>query len=301
MINDELFETLSGFAPISLEQLNSTVEFLDRIDVKYLVHISELPSIIAEMKERFYLLTIKDRSIFSYDNVYMDTKDLMFYNQHQQWNADRTKVRTRLYVDSDLAFVEYKQKVGETIRKFRYQSEPATHGKMTMEAARYVEGIFHSLYGESLKQLLFPALHNSYQRCTLCSKQNDERVTIDFNIEFSNPRAEWEEVNKNMTLENLVIIESKSTNTSCFSHEVMAKHGCKPAKGCSKYCLGLYYLGQVDQWSTFQDSLDTIEAIKKTDSQINAQQLFLSSRAAQSLQQAAASASSVQQEIPVTQ
>ena len=291
MIHDELFETLSGFAPISLEQLNSTVEFLDRIDVKYLVHISELPSIIAEMKERFYLLTIKDRSIFSYDNVYMDTKDLMFYNQHEAGSADRTKVRTRLYTDSDLAFVEYKQKVGKTIRKFRYQSEPKDHGKMTMESARYVEGIYHSLYNESLKQLLFPALHNNYQRCTLCSKNNDERVTIDFNIEFSNSRATDEEGKKMHSLDNLVIIESKSTNTSCFSHEVMAKHGCKPATGCSKYCLGLYYLGQVDSWNSFQESIDTIEAIKKTDSQINAQQLFLSSRAAQSLSNAATSAS----------
>lgn len=287
MIHDELFETLSAFAPISLDQLNSTVEFLDRIDVKYLVHISELPKIIADMKDNFYALTIKDRSIFSYDNVYMDTKELFFYNQHEQGNADRTKVRTRLYTDSDLAFVEYKQKVGKTIRKFRYQSDPKDHGKMTMEAARYVEGIYHSLYGESLKQLLFPALQNRYQRCTLCSKNNDERVTIDFNIEFSNPRATDEAEKKMHSLENLVIIESKSTNTSCFSHQVMAKHGCKPASGCSKYCLGLYYLGQVDQWSSFQESIDMIEAVKKTDNWVKAQQMVLSARAEQTLQEAA--------------
>ncbi len=288
MINDELFETLSWFAPISLEQLNSTVEFLDRIDVKYIVHISELPSIIADMKERFYLLTIKDRSIFSYDNVYMDTKDYMFYNQHENGSADRTKVRTRLYTDSNLAFVEYKQKVGNTIRKFRYQSDPKDHGKVTMESARYIEGIYHSLYNEPLKQLIFPALHNTYQRCTLCSKQNDERVTIDFNIEFDNSRADVNdpEAKKPYGLDNLVIIESKSTSKAWFSHEVMAKHGCKPSKGCSKYCLGLYYLWLVNDWHTFQETIDNIDAIKKTDNWLNAQQLFMSSRAAQSIQNA---------------
>jgi hypothetical protein len=40
----------------------------------------------------------------------MDTEDYLFYNQHQKKEKSRTKVRTRYYIDSNLAFFEYKQK-----------------------------------------------------------------------------------------------------------------------------------------------------------------------------------------------
>ena len=111
-INDSLFDTLNDFSSISLEQLNSSVSFLDRIDVKYLVHVSQLADIIKELKENFFVLNIAGRSVFQYDNVYMDSKDYMFYEQHQRGEKSRTKVRTRHYVDADkLAFFEYKQKV----------------------------------------------------------------------------------------------------------------------------------------------------------------------------------------------
>jgi len=41
----------------------------------------------------------------------MDTEDYLFYKQHQNKLKSRTKVRTRYYVDSNLAFFEFKQKV----------------------------------------------------------------------------------------------------------------------------------------------------------------------------------------------
>jgi hypothetical protein len=40
----------------------------------------------------------------------MDTPNYFFYNQHENQEKSRTKIRTRHYVDSDLAFFEYKQK-----------------------------------------------------------------------------------------------------------------------------------------------------------------------------------------------
>jgi len=60
--------------------------------------------------EDFSILEINGRKIFSYDNIYMDTKDYLFYKQHQEKKKTRTKVRTRYYVNSNLAFFEFKQK-----------------------------------------------------------------------------------------------------------------------------------------------------------------------------------------------
>jgi hypothetical protein len=51
----------------------------------------------------------------------MDTDDYVFQMQHQAKEKSRTKVRTRLYVDSDLSFFEYKQRQKKVTRKFRYE------------------------------------------------------------------------------------------------------------------------------------------------------------------------------------
>ncbi len=63
---------------------------------------------------------------------------------------------------------------------------------------------------------------------------------------------------------NTVIIESKSMSKDCFSHQVMQKHGLIKADACSKYCLGLYYLDNVKEWTKFQPTIDRIETIKNT-------------------------------------
>lgn len=121
----------------------------------------------------------------------MDSKDYMFYEQHQRGEKSRTKVRTRHYVDADkLAFFEYKQKVKGTTRKFRYQYNVEDHGKMTNEAMKFFEGIYMSMYGNSPKHLIFPSIGTRYKRFTLCSKNNDERLTIDTSLELVELRDE---------------------------------------------------------------------------------------------------------------
>lgn len=263
-ITKDLFDTLGDFSSISLEQLNSTVSFLDRMDVKYLLHVSQLAEIIRELKDDFFILNIGGKSIFQYDNVYMDSKDYMFYYQHQHGEKNRTKVRTRHYVDAeDLAFFEYKQKTKGTTRKFRYQYGVKNHGKMTNEAMKFFEGIYMSMYSTSPKHLIFPSIGTRYKRFTLCSKRNDERLTIDMDLQLIELRDE-ENKGKIIEVPNLVIIESKSTHEHCFSHDVMKKHGIKKADACSKYCMWVYHRGHAKERSKFQPTLDTIKAIKKS-------------------------------------
>ena len=78
-----LCETLENFSSISLEELNSSASFLDRINTKYLVHAHQLPDIIHHLKQHFSVLNIKDKTVFSYDNIYLDTKEYLFYQQHE--------------------------------------------------------------------------------------------------------------------------------------------------------------------------------------------------------------------------
>lgn len=255
-----LAETLKGFAPISLDQLNATVALMERMETKYIIHGSELKSILQEIKDDFFVLTINGKSIFDYDNVYMDTKDYMFYYQHENKQDKRAKIRTRHYVDSSLGYFEFKQREWKVIRKFRYECGPDNTGKMTNESMSFYYGVYQSLYGDAPDHIIFPAVRNSYKRFTLCSKKNDERLTIDFDIELwdaRNPEA------KPVKLQNLVIIESKSNSNTCKSREILKSRGIEDASGCSKYCLGLYYHHLVNSRNTFKDAISTIEAIRK--------------------------------------
>ena len=68
---------------------------------------------------QYDILEIQGMRTFSYENVYFDTVDYFFYHQHLNQEKNRTKIRTRKYVDSHLDFVEYKQKINNVIKKER--------------------------------------------------------------------------------------------------------------------------------------------------------------------------------------
>jgi hypothetical protein len=101
---------LQDFLTLSLSELNATASYLKRIDRKFLLNGKQFSEVLEDLKQDFQILEIKGQKVFSYDNVYMDSEDYFFYNQHQDRKKSRTKIRTRYYIDSNLAFFEYKQK-----------------------------------------------------------------------------------------------------------------------------------------------------------------------------------------------
>ena len=96
---------------------------------------------------------------------------------------------------------------------------------MTLESEKFYAGIHQSLHNEVPKELLYPTMITNYKRITLCSKKNDERVTIDFDIQLIDPKTK-----KSTSLTNVVILESKSRSKKCLSHQIMKQHEVKEAK-----------------------------------------------------------------------
>lgn len=245
------------FSPISLTELNATASFLDRVETKFIVTEQQLIAIIPELQKDYYILEIGDTSLFQYDNVYMDTQEYDFYQEHQAGKKIRTKVRTREYIDSGHAFFEYKQKQDDFLRKFRYPISLRNHGKMTKESECFYNGISMSFNGRKKQKKLSKSLRTEYTRLTLCSKDSTERVTIDFNIQLISLR----EKEKSHVLKNVVIMESKSKSKNCKSHKIMEKYGIKKASSCSKYCLGLILNDIFTKKGKFKDTIKVIESM----------------------------------------
>lgn len=254
-----LLSRLSGFSAINLTELNATASYLKRIDRKFLLTEKQFLEILSDLSHDFRALEIGGKRTFLYDNVYMDTEDYLFYNQHQNKVPSRTKIRTRHYTDAgDLAFFEYKQKEGGVTKKFRYQFPAAEHGTMTKGKVRFFEGVFQSLYNDKAPEIS-PAMRTRYNRLTLVSKSGEERLTIDFNISVKDLRNKKA---KNISLDNLVIIESKSLSHDCRSIQIIEGHGIKRANSCSKYSLGVIYSGLAEKWSKFQETMNKIAEIR---------------------------------------
>lgn len=252
---------LKTFNQISLSQLNAQASFLDRIDTKYLLTEEEFKNVLKDLEEEFYVLDINEKSVFEYESVYMDTKEYGFYYQHQNWEKNRTKVRTRNYLDSSIAFFEYKQKQNWVTRKFRYQfKDTMEHGTMNKESNKFFEWVYQSFYSAS-PESIFPALATKYHRITFCSKSNDERVTVDFNVRLQDLRNEGKDI---ISLDNLVILESKSMSKDGKSAQIMKKYDIKKAGSCSKYSLWLCYQWMVEETSRFKSTMNKIEKIKNS-------------------------------------
>jgi len=256
METQNLQSMLREFTTISLDQLNSSMSFLERIEAKYLLNLKQLDKVLEALQDKFYVLTINDVCIFTYDNIYMDTKDYLFYKQHEQGESQRLKVRTRHYVDSgNLVYFEMKLKEGKLLRKFRYPCGLEGHGEMTKDAVRFYSSLAQSLGLTYAKETLFPSIQTKCKRITLCSKESDERITIDFDVELNDLRDEkgnW------MKLGNVVIMESKSRTENGYSKKLMKKMKVKEAGGCSKYCLGIYYFGRMQSHDKFKDTINFI-------------------------------------------
>ena len=250
---------LKKFWVISLSELNSTASYLKRIDNKFLLNSKQFSEIIKDLKKDFKVLEIDGKKTFSYDNIYMDTNDYHFYNQHQNKEKSRTKVRTRYYVDSNLAFFEYKQKNNWITSNYRYEFSSEEHWFMTRGKQRFYEWVWQSMYAGEKAPKITPAIKTKYKRITLVSKDSTERLTIDFDVRTLNLR---DNNSNEVNLKNLVIIESKSLSKKCISSKIMKKHNIKQAKSCSKYSLWVVYSGLTEKYDTFQETMEKIKEIR---------------------------------------
>ncbi len=250
---------LHDFWTISLSELNSKASFLKRKDRKYLLSAWEFFDVLEKLKDNFDILEIKGQKIFSYDNVYMDTEDHLFYNQHQNRKKSRVKVRTRYYLDSDLAFFEFKHKNKWVTTKYRYEFPSEEHGFMTKGKKRFFEWVWQSINYWEKAPKLSPSIRTKYKRITLVNKTNSERLTIDFDIRTYNLR---DNKVKEVNLKNLVIVESKSMSQKSDCTKIMESFSIEKSKSCSKYSLWVIYSWLAKKFDTFIETMEQIKQIR---------------------------------------
>ena len=217
---------LSGFASISLEEMNG-VSLLKRVDTKFLTTSSELSKLLPFLYSDYQILEIDGNRLMNYSTLYFDTKDFRCYMEHHNGKAKRHKIRIRRYVESDICFLEVKEKQNSGMTNKVRCSIEDFESDLSPKSKKFIEKATKKEWE------LEPALHNYFKRFTLVNTQRSERVTIDTGIEYkTNSTAKQ--------FKNVVVIEVKQEkqNTRTPIYSTLKSNRIRTVS-FSKYCMGI--------------------------------------------------------------
>ena len=212
------------FHPINLEEMDR-VKLMNRTDTKFAFTVEKLINLLPVLKEHYAILEINETRTPHYESLYFDDDQFSFFRDHHNGKTDRFKVRIRKYVESNVLFLEIKHKFKGRTDKKRIPAD-----NFNSELGEVQKKFLEKHLNEEIE--LIPTMWNSFQRITLVHKTKNERVTLDFNIEFHYQNSERK-------FEKLIIAELKqealNRNSEFFS--LMKKNQIRPYR-LSKYCMG---------------------------------------------------------------
>lgn len=236
---------------ISLHDLAQRAELLKRTDRKYLVPgklVVEMVDFLGEIGAQ--ALTIGGVQIFGYLSDYYDTSDFALYRAAATKRRRRFKLRSRVYLDSGMHFMELKTRSGrgqnvkdrlrlEDVCTYDFvngandPSEPLKRTDVVAWASKLLQqrGVVAS-QREGFRTImdLMPSSRSSYRRSTLCLP-DDSRLTIDQDLVLSGPgESSGFEVPE-------VVVETKSSGRTSDADRWLWSHGIRPSR-VSKYAIG---------------------------------------------------------------
>jgi len=257
---DTLEDILQAMEPISLEEM-SAVKLMNRVDSKFPTNMETLLRMAPLWGEHFYVQENEGQRIANYRSLYFDTPDAITYTIHHDRRLHRQKVRQRIYVESNLAFLEIKNKknTGRTKKK-RIPIPIGQWGDIysSPTSADFVREIFWVTDCP-----LEPRLENAFQRITLVNKAKTERITIDFDIFFRNLVSGCE-----ASVPGLVIIEVKQDGYLRSTFKDILRDAHVKMKGLSKYCLGMLLTDKHLKYNRFKNKIRYVNKLTNQNFQI---------------------------------
>ena len=246
---EKIDQILTQFEPITLKEMDG-VALLNRVDTKFITDIDTLASVLEEVSNDYRVLQIENLRKNSYETLYYDTPELLFYHSHHRGKVNRYKFRKRKYVESDLSFLEIKFK---------------NNKKRTIKNRMEIDGIEMDMNDESMDYVkdisemelnLQPMLLNRFSRITLVNKTHPERLTIDLNLSF-------DDNGEVIALNKLVIVEAKQEKIwrgTAFL-KALKKRLVRKSR-ISKYCLGMALTRKDLKQNNFKQRIKKINRIE---------------------------------------
>ncbi len=249
-VEQECVQWLSGFPSHSLEE-QAQVDLADRTDSKYLLPLPALPHFLKALGSVYTVLEAAGVRVSTYENTYFDTPEWSMYLDHHNGKLNRYKCRLRRYVETDMSYLEIKQKNnrGRTIKNRMPWQADEEHYPAWASGSQPVE----------------PSLYVNYRRLCFWNRKNNERLTVDFDLNYRRPGEE-----KAVRLDDVFIAELKREGNVFGSPFVRsAKAHGYTLQPISKYCLGVCLTDNGDlKTNRFKPMLRRLEKVQATGATI---------------------------------
>jgi hypothetical protein len=246
---NEIEYVLSNYVPITLGEMEAD-HLMSRYDEKYVFHVSKLKSFLEALEGSYKLLSVNQKLMAQYENIYFDTPDLKSYFDHHNGRPSRYKIRFRRYNDSGECFLEVKRKDNRGVTNKERLPVKELSRVLSAEQQEFLAD-----KARDFPQNLQPSLSTFFNRITLVSKSHRERVTLDVMIQFKNE-------NREKNLDEVVIAEVKQEQhyyDSAFK-KLMQHERIFPAQ-ISKYCMGTLLTHPGIKYNRFKPKLITLNRI----------------------------------------
>lgn len=241
---------LAPFATASHELLASRA-LLRRVDTKHVIHVSSLPEFVPLLSRDYALMPVPTGLIATYHSLYLDSEDLRCFHDHRRGRRLRRKVRFRHYPDRELSFLEVKTKRNDFLTEKRRLNVPYGHKDL---GDRELEFLSESLGPNDLP--LSPVSYITYRRVLLLGISENERVTIDFDIQI----MDLDGVRRR--LESVAVIEVKQPRFSRATTVMRAlRDGNIRRSGMSKYAVSVLLARPEERKNRLLPSLRRLGAI----------------------------------------
>lgn len=236
---------LDIFAPISLSEMNE-VSLMKRKDTKFVVNQKALPKILSAIAAEYRILQVGDDKLMTYNSLYFDTPEAYFYHMHHNGLSHRVKIRIRNYVESNLCFLEIKQKDSQGNTNKKRIKVQALSSDLDERSTDFITHTTAADY------TLTTALENKFNRFTLVNLALQERVTVDLNLAYDGQ----------VLHKDLAIIELKQPKLNRLSpiFKTLKAHGIHPYS-ISKYCMGMATLNKDIKQNLFKPKFLKIKKI----------------------------------------
>jgi hypothetical protein len=228
MHNELILRSLVRLKPVRLAAMDC-VRFMNRTDTKYVFSASKLGELIENLNGKYKVLEIEKLKTQLYSTTYLDTPEYLFYYQHVNGHLERHKIRFRTYESTGESFLEVKTKTNKNRTIKNRLNNYSLSGTFDEITRRFIKE-HSSVDPTSLR----PVVLNRFTRATLISFATIERITLDFNLSFT-------DIDNGTRIEMpyIAIAELKKEGQSCSSpfNDNLKMMGIYPT-GFSKYCIG---------------------------------------------------------------
>jgi len=245
-------EVLNIFDTIGLSEMDK-VGLMNRIDSKYVFSAERIPELLRNLKGYYKILEISGVRTFAYRTTYFDTSDFLFFRHHVTGKLERNKVRYRQYEATGVSFLEVKRKTNKNRTvKWRIKNSLTENDMFDAKAVEFLQK-----YLSLNSALLKPVTINRFNRITLVGSGMNERVTLDYNLSFSDPAGNI------YGLPFIAIAELKRESGAGNSKiaRVLKEFSIRTT-GFSKYCIGTSLLYDLRGKNTIKSKLLLINKIE---------------------------------------